>query len=104
MEADLLWSLVQQVLEQGELPGACTACYKASNAYRPCVLGSGQIKLSMVHVEDLADAIVIATERPSTGETYFVSNDEGYSWKEIGQSIKRALNKTYMLKLKLPVG
>ncbi len=67
------------------------------------MLGDGQIKISIIHVEDLVNAIITATEHPSSGETYFVSNDEGYSWKEIGQSVGKALNKTHVLKVKIPV-
>jgi nucleoside-diphosphate-sugar epimerase len=66
------------------------------------LLGGGKKKISIIHVEDLVKAVVTAVEHSSAGETYFISSDKAYSWEEIGCTIQKALNKTYLLKLKLP--
>lgn len=66
------------------------------------LFGNGKKRISIIHIEDLVCAVIAAAERPSTGETYFVANDESYSWEEIGCAIKKALNKTFLLKVKLP--
>jgi nucleoside-diphosphate-sugar epimerase len=66
-------------------------------------LGSGDIKLSLIHVTDLVEAIITAAEYPSTGNTYFVTDDGTYTWEEIGTSIKRAFNKKHLLNIKIPV-
>lgn len=66
------------------------------------LLGNGKKKISIIHIEDLVNAIMAAAEHSFNGETYFVSSDEAYSWEEIGDTIKKALNKTFLLKVKLP--
>lgn len=64
--------------------------------------GKGNSKISMIHVEDLVRAVTSMAEQSFTGETYFVSNDEGYSWQEIGRAMKEALNKKKVFEVKLP--
>lgn len=64
--------------------------------------GNGNSKISLVHVDDLVRAVVSMAERPFIGETYFVSNNEGYSWQEIGCAMKEALNKKKIFEVKLP--
>ena len=66
------------------------------------LLGDGRKTISLIHIDDLVNAILTAAEHSPSGETYFVSNDRAYSWEEIGRSIKKALNKTHLLRLKLP--
>lgn len=66
------------------------------------LFGNEKKRISIVHIDDLVSAIVTATERSSVGETYFVSNDESYTWEDIGCAIKKALNKSSLLKIKLP--
>ncbi len=65
--------------------------------------GSGKINLSIIHVEDLVNAIMTAAENSATGEIYFISSNEGHSWEEIGESIRIALNRTYLVGIKLPI-
>jgi nucleoside-diphosphate-sugar epimerase len=66
-------------------------------------LGRGQLKLSLIHVTDLVCAVLTAAEHSAPGETYFVSNDNQYTWEEVGECIQAALNRARVLKLKLPV-
>ncbi len=66
------------------------------------LLGNGKKRFSILHVQDLVRAIMICSEAPSSGETYFVCNDEAPSWEEFGWSIKNALNKDHVLPFKIP--
>jgi nucleoside-diphosphate-sugar epimerase len=66
------------------------------------LFGNGKKKFSIIHVEDLVNAVMTCAEHSSRGETYFVSNDEAYSWEELGLSIKKALNRTHLFELKMP--
>jgi len=77
--------------------------FKAINKGLFFTLGGGHIKISIIHVEDLVRAIIMSAEQCFTGETFFVSYDEAYSWEEIGDCIGRALDKSHLLKLKIPL-
>ncbi len=66
------------------------------------VIGDGRQRISIVHVEDLVNAILAAAEQSSAGGVYFASNDRGYSIREIGHAIRRSLGKTRLIELKLP--
>ena len=59
--------------------------------------------VSLIHSRDLSRGIVEAAEsEKTTGKTYFVSSDEFYSWNQLMEIIKMALNKKFVLKLRLP--
>lgn len=66
------------------------------------LLGNGNKRFSILHVNDLVSAVMMCAEHPSCGETYFVCNDEAPSWLEISACIKKALNKEYTLTVKIP--
>ncbi len=56
--------------------------------------GFGQSFLSLVYVKDLVEGIILAAENPqSIGQTYFISDDRVYSWKETFQIIAGILGK-----------
>lgn len=58
------------------------------------VLGKGEQKVSMVHVNDLVDGIILAAESSrANGQLYYISGDENYEWKKIGQIMAQALDK-----------
>ncbi len=57
-------------------------------------LGKQEKYLSLVHVRDLTRGIIMAAENPqAVGQTYFICNQQPYSWKEIAQTTLRLLNK-----------
>jgi len=58
------------------------------------VLGKGDQRISLVHVSDLVDGIVLAAEQPaSNGQVFFLSGDGYYDWITIGREIARAMVK-----------
>ena len=66
------------------------------------VIGFDAKYLSLVYVEDLADAIVLAAENKNAdGQKYFVCFDKAYNWDEIGSLTSKLLGKK-ALKIRLP--
>ena len=66
------------------------------------VIGFDAKYLSLVYVEDLADAIVLAAEnKNANGQKYFVCFDKAYNWDEIGSLTSELLGKK-ALKIRLP--
>jgi nucleoside-diphosphate-sugar epimerase len=54
------------------------------------VLGKRNV-LSLVYVENLADAVALAVERPEArNEAFFIADDGAYDWDDIGAMIERA--------------
>jgi dihydroflavonol-4-reductase len=67
-------------------------------------LGRYQRRFSLIHVEDLATAIIRAGEQDMpSGEIFFLSRPEAYAWEEVGHAIARALGKRYR-QISLPRG
>ena len=61
------------------------------------VVGGGKQKVSMIHVFDLIDGIVLAAnDSKANGKIYYISGDEEYDWEKIGHLIGKALNKNYL--------
>jgi nucleoside-diphosphate-sugar epimerase len=59
----------------------------------PLLRGGGQ-KISMVHVRDLVEGILLAGESPAAkGQLYYISGEDDHSWAEIGHIIARAVDK-----------
>jgi nucleoside-diphosphate-sugar epimerase len=51
-------------------------------------LGDGRPRTSLIDVDDLVDALILAAESPrSAGETYFVTDGHAYAWPEITAAI-----------------
>lgn len=66
------------------------------------VIGFDAKYLSLVYVEDLADAIVLSAENKNAdGQKYFVCFDKAYNWDEIGSLTSKLLGKK-ALKIRLP--
>ncbi|NIA30597.1 MAG: NAD-dependent epimerase/dehydratase family protein [Actinobacteria bacterium] len=78
------------------------AMFKSINRGILPVFGKGKQKLSMVHVHDLVDGIILAAESlRANGQLYYISGDENYEWKTIGKIMAQALNK-HPLTLPIP--
>jgi dihydroflavonol-4-reductase len=53
-------------------------------------------RFSLIHVEDLVCALIRAGEHSiPSGEVFFISRPETYTWAEVGHAIARALDKKY---------
>jgi dihydroflavonol-4-reductase len=68
------------------------------------IVGSGrQPQLSLVHVRDLVTGTIDAAEAKATvGETFFIGSERGYSWNEIRDAVRTALDKR-LLTVRVPV-
>jgi len=66
------------------------------------LLGTGEKKISIIHVADLCGAILAAAESTVTGRTFFVANDEPVSWRELGETIRLAMGKERVLRIAIP--
>jgi len=63
-----------------------------------CLFTPGRLtrRFSLIHVRDLADAFIKAGESNiSSGEIFFISRPEIYTWEEVGCKIAKALEKKY---------
>ncbi|OGC77372.1 MAG: hypothetical protein A2145_03220 [candidate division Zixibacteria bacterium RBG_16_40_9] len=49
------------------------------------LVGKNENYFSVVYVQDLVDAIILAAENPKAeGEIYFIADDEIYNWEKVG--------------------
>ncbi len=66
----------------------------ASRGFCP-IIGDGRIqKVSLVHVDDVVDAILSASAYQHRGvDTFFIGSERGYSWNEIKEATAKALGR-----------
>ncbi len=58
--------------------------------------------VSLIHVKSLVEGIILAGEHPNgIGQTYFISSERYYDWKEIGEITAPIIGKS-ALRLKIP--
>jgi len=65
---------------------------------RGCLFTPGRTarRFSLIHVDDLAAAFIGAAERDTaSGEIFYISRPEVYTWEEVGRAIARAMGKRY---------
>jgi dihydroflavonol-4-reductase len=66
-------------------------------------LGKEEKYISLVHVFDLNRGIIMAAENPqAAGQTYFICNQQPYSWYDIARTTLQVLHKRGM-RLRVPV-
>lgn len=74
----------------------------ASRGICPIVGGNGQTRISMVHVDDVVQGLLLAAGQLKKGvHTYFVSSEQVYTWNEIKAATAEALQRR-LLTLPLP--
>jgi nucleoside-diphosphate-sugar epimerase len=65
-----------------------------SKRIKPCLSGQDQY-LSLCYVQDVIQAILLASEsQESSGEIFFLSDGDGYQWEEIGDVFSQAMEIT----------
>jgi dihydroflavonol-4-reductase len=68
------------------------------------VLAKGTQRISMVHVADLVDGLILAAENPTAnGKTFYLCGDGEYDWLTIGRYIAQAMAKK-TITLHVPYG
>ncbi len=66
------------------------------------MVGFNKKEVSLIHVKDLIDGIVLAAEADiGAGETYFISSERFYNWKEVGEITSRIMGKK-VLHVRIP--
>src|ERR1041385_6545659 len=67
------------------------------------MIGFNDKTVSLIHVADLVKGTILAGERPEAlRQTYFISSERFYKWKEIGEVTARVMQKKG-LRLHIPV-
>jgi nucleoside-diphosphate-sugar epimerase len=57
-------------------------------------LGRRERKVSIIHAQDLANGILLASTHPAAvGETYFMANPQPYDWHELGQTLATVMQR-----------
>jgi nucleoside-diphosphate-sugar epimerase len=69
------------------------------------LIGTGKPQTSLVSVEDLVRAILLAAESPeSRGKTYLVTDGRAYAWRDIVEAVAEALGpRRIFLKIPYPI-
>jgi nucleoside-diphosphate-sugar epimerase len=66
------------------------------------MIGFNNKTVSLIHVKDLVDGIILAGEHENgLRQTYFISSERFYNWKEVGEVTSRVIGKK-ALRLKIP--
>lgn len=58
------------------------------------VLGMGNRWLSIIHVDDVARAVVACVEAPGKGRVYPIDDGGVYTWRDLGEQVSEALEKS----------
>jgi len=67
------------------------------------LIGFDEKKVSLIHGIDLARGIVESAFSPHTiGETYFISSEDFYDWKQIAEITKNAFGKSFVMPIRVP--
>ncbi len=66
------------------------------------MVGFNLKEVSLIHVKDLVEGIVLAGEHPrGVGQTYFISSEKFYNWREVGEITSRIMGKK-VIRLRIP--
>jgi nucleoside-diphosphate-sugar epimerase len=76
--------------------------FKTMNRNLQPMIGFTDKLVSLIHVKDLVDGIILAGEHPkAVGKTYFISSERFYEWKEVGEITAGVMGKK-VLRLRIP--
>ncbi len=77
--------------------------FKAVQTGLQTMIGFNRKLVSLIHVDDLVKGIILAGESPgAVGETYFISSETFYNWKDVGDITARALGKRRLIRIPVP--
>jgi nucleoside-diphosphate-sugar epimerase len=65
-------------------------------------MGDGRQQISLVHVDDLAAAVMAIVENSPSGQTYFLSGGQPCSVRALGCTIQEVLRKGHVLPMAIP--
>lgn len=79
------------------------AFFESVNKGLQPMIGLSPKSVSLIHVKDLVDGIVLAGEHQAgIGQTYFISSERAYTWREVGEVTAKAMGKK-VIRLRVPV-
>jgi dihydroflavonol-4-reductase len=71
--------------------------FKAMSRGLQALIGLGAQKVSLINSSDLVGGIILACEsEKAVSNTYFISSEKFYTWREIGKITSRLMNKRTM--------
>ncbi|GMT49554.1 MAG: NAD-dependent epimerase [bacterium] len=77
--------------------------FKLLKYHLSLLIGSGTMKVNMIHVHDFVESIVrVIEKKPPSGRTYFVTDGHVYGWPDITQTAGEVYKKK-ALTIKLPI-
>lgn len=86
----LRWSIVRPPWVYGPGDRATLALFRmASRGFFPCVRG-GRMEISLVHVDDLVEALLLVGSVSATGRTYYVTDGEVHTIRCLGETLLAA--------------
>lgn len=90
----LPWTIVRPPAVYGPREKDIYTYFQQINWGVRLLLGNVERWVSLVHVDDLVDGILAASEHSkSVGETYFIANTEPCEWSNLGEIIAKALGR-----------
>ena len=83
---DIPWTVIRPPAVYGPFDKQIFVYFKMAESGIVPVIGKGKMELSMVHVDDLTDGIILAafTEK-SDGEIFHISDGGVYTWEDIAK-------------------
>jgi nucleoside-diphosphate-sugar epimerase len=60
-------------------------------------------RLTFIYVKDLVNAAFLALESPLSGKSYFVADGDVHTDKEYTETVKKALGKKFVIRIKVPL-
>jgi len=98
----LPWTIVRPPAVYGPREKDIYTYFQQINWGVRLLLGNVERWVSLVHVDDLVNGILAASQHPkSVGETYFIANTEPCEWSNLGEIIAKALGRK-TIRVKLP--
>lgn len=77
--------------------------FRLANKGLATLIGFDEKFVSLIYVDDLIRGMLLAGQSNiSEGQTYFITSHQFYTWNEIMETMKVALNKKFLLKFRIP--
>jgi len=99
---DMTWTVVRPSVVYGPRDRDVLALFRMASRGIVFYTGPRGARVSVVHVDDLADLILSCLERPMPGRAYLASDGVGRTWPEIIHAILRAVGSRDGTLIRLP--
>jgi nucleoside-diphosphate-sugar epimerase len=83
---DIPWTIIRPPAVYGPFDKQIFVYFKMAKSGIVPIMGNGKMELSLAHVDDVTDAIILAAfTGKSDGEIFHLSDGQVHSWEEIAQ-------------------